>query len=92
MGMYPLLVRPFYYNHKSRVEYRITLSREQHLTRFHLEIERRSGTSVLDQALAGQARSLLRNRHGVAPHAVTVLEDGALPRAIHKAKRVVDNR
>lgn len=72
-------------------EYRITLSKERHLTRFHLEIERRD-VAVSGQALAGQVRLLLRNRHGIAPHEVVVLEDGALPRAVHKAKRVVDNR
>jgi phenylacetate-CoA ligase len=73
-------------------EYRITLFREQHLTRFTLDIERRSSSAVSDAALAKQVRDLLRNRHGIAPHAVTVLEDGSLPRAVHKAKRVIDNR
>lgn len=72
-------------------EYRITLTTEKHLTRFQLEIERSSRTSS-EQALAEQIRHLLRNRHGIAPHSVVVLEDGTLPRAIHKAKRVVDNR
>ena len=48
--------------------------------------------TVSEQALSDQARSLLRNRHGLSPHEVVVLEDGAPPRAAHKAKRVVDNR
>ncbi|CAH2031979.1 phenylacetate--CoA ligase family protein [Trichlorobacter ammonificans] len=73
-------------------EYRIILTREQHLTRFHLEIEQRKGTATSNQALAEQVRLLLRNRHGIAPHTVKVLDDGALPRAVHKAKRVLDNR
>ena len=73
-------------------EYRITLGREQHLTRFHLEIERRNGSAVSDGTLSEQIRQLLRNRHGIAPHSVSVLTDGDLPRAVHKAKRVVDNR
>ena len=73
-------------------EYRITLTRERHLTRFHLEVERRSDTAISDSALAGQVSKLLKNRHGIAPHEITVLTDGTLPRAVHKAKRVIDNR
>ena len=73
-------------------EYRITLFREQHLTRFTLDVERRSGSSLSDGALAEKIRHLLRNRHGIAPHSVSVFHDGTLPRAVHKAKRVIDNR
>lgn len=73
-------------------EYRITLTRENRLTRFGLEIERRNGASVSETALADGVRTILRNRHGVAPHSVTIHKDGTLPRAVHKAKRVVDNR
>ncbi len=73
-------------------EYRITLTREQHLTRFHLEFERRTDANVSDGALAERVRALLRNRHGVAPHGVSVLAEGSLPRAVHKAKRVIDQR
>ena len=49
-------------------------------------------SAVSELALADQIRSLLRNRYGIAPHSVSVLEEGALPRAVHKAKRVIDNR
>lgn len=73
-------------------EYRITLYRENHLTRFTLEIEKRSDAQIARQDLAEQVRQLLRNRFGIAPHTVTVLDDGELPRAVHKAKRVIDNR
>lgn len=73
-------------------EYRITLTREQHLTRFHLEIERHKASAISELTLADQVRQQLRNRHGIAPHTVSVLEDGELPRAVHKAKRVIDKR
>lgn len=73
-------------------EYRITLTSEQHLTRFHLEVERRGDAGVSAAALAERLKTILRNRHGVGPHGVTILADGALPRAVHKAKRVVDQR
>lgn len=82
----------FWAKKPSRLDYRITLFREQHLTRFKLEIERRSDSSVSDGALEEKIRQLLRNRHGIAPHSVSVLHDGELPRAVHKAKRVIDNR
>jgi len=74
-------------------EYRITLTREQHLTRFHLEIERsEAGAAVSDAALKEQVKHLFRNRYAISPHTVEVLEDGTLPRAVHKAKRVIDKR
>lgn len=73
-------------------EYRITLFRENHLTRFTLEIEQRSDARTARTDLAEQVRQLLRNRYGIAPQAVEVLDDGELPRAVHKAKRIIDNR
>jgi len=73
-------------------EYRITLTTEQHLTRFHLEVERRQETPVSESALAGQLQKVLRNRHGIAPGSITIHPDGTLPRAVHKAQRVIDKR
>ena len=73
-------------------EYRITLTRDEQLTRFHLEIERRTAAVISAPALAEQVRTTLRNRHGIAPGSIDVLKEGALPRAVHKAKRVIDLR
>jgi phenylacetate-CoA ligase len=73
-------------------EYRITLTSEQHLTRFQIEVERRESVALSDAALTEQLKTLLRNRHGIAPHGVVILADGSLPRAVHKAKRVIDQR
>lgn len=73
-------------------EYRITLASEQHLTRFHLEVERRGRTPHGDMALKDELRQLLRNRYGIAPGSIEIHPDGTLPRAVHKAQRVVDKR
>lgn len=73
-------------------EYRITLYRDRHLTRFELEVERREGSALSAAAVADAVRGAFRTRLGLTPRRVTVLEDGALPRSVHKAKRVVDRR
>ena len=73
-------------------EYRITLSRDQHLTRFDLEVERRGGAATSQAALAEAVKHAFKVRLGISPRTVTVLQDGALPRSVHKAKRVVDRR
>jgi phenylacetate-CoA ligase len=73
-------------------EYRITLTREHHLTRFDLEVERRAGAVPSAPAVADAVKLALKTRLGIAPRAVSVLDDGALPRSVHKAKRVVDRR
>jgi len=73
-------------------EYRITLYREQHLTRFELEVEHRRGSSISESALAEAVGDAFKARLGLTPRNVTVLEDGSLPRAVHKAKRVIDRR
>ncbi len=73
-------------------EYRITLFREQHLTRFDLEVERRAGSTIRDAALADGVRAAFKNRLGLGPRGVVIHAEGTLPRSVHKAKRVVDRR
>jgi phenylacetate-CoA ligase len=73
-------------------EYRITLEREQHLTRFDLEVERREGSVHAGPALGDEVRRRLKVRLGISPRLVTVHPDRTLPRSIHKAKRVLDRR
>jgi len=73
-------------------EYRITLHREQHLTRFDLEVERRAGSAIPDATLADGVRAAFKNRLGLGPRGVVVHAEGTLPRSVHKAKRVVDRR
>jgi len=73
-------------------EYRITVFSENHLTGFSLEVERLPGTNTPTEELATAVTHLAKTRLGVRPKAVHVLEPEALPRATHKAKRVVDLR
>lgn len=73
-------------------EYRITLTSEQHLTRFYLEVEQRPDTLLSKGALAEQLQKILRNRHGIAPSGISVHQCATLPRAVHKAQRVIDKR
>jgi len=73
-------------------EYRITLTREHQLTRFYLEIERRPDSLVTDEALAQRLKSLLKSRYGIAPGAIKVHAQNTLPRAVHKAQRIIDKR
>src|SRR5512146_2945401 len=73
-------------------EYRITLYREQHLTRFDLEVERRASSPLSAEAIADGVSIAFKNRLGLAPRHVEVHADGTLPRSVHKAKRVTDRR
>jgi phenylacetate-CoA ligase len=73
-------------------EYRITLTREQHLTRFDLEVERRRGAAASPAAVGDALGRALKVRLGISPRSVAVLDEGALPRSVHKARRVVDRR
>jgi phenylacetate-CoA ligase len=73
-------------------EYRITVYSQDHLTRFDVEAE--SGGYLDDGgvALSGKIAQQIKLRTGVRPSLVKILEDGILPRATHKAKRLVDQR
>ncbi|HEX7622718.1 MAG TPA: AMP-binding protein [Anaeromyxobacteraceae bacterium] len=73
-------------------EYRIALYRDQHLTRFELEVERRAGSTLSREAIAEGLRAAFKKRLGIAPRGVQVHAGGALPRSVHKAKRVIDRR
>jgi len=70
-------------------EYRITLSEDEHLAKFDVEVE----SAVEDVAsIVQQITHQIKTRAGVRPRRVIVLAPGTLPRSTHKAKRVVDNR
>jgi phenylacetate-CoA ligase len=73
-------------------EYRITVYSHDRLTCFDVEAE---AVGYLDDggvALSGQIAQQIKLRAGVRPSRVKILEDGVLPRATHKAKRLVDER
>lgn len=73
-------------------EYRITVYSEDHLTRFDVEVESAGYLDDGGVALAAQIAHQIKSRTGVRPSHVKILTDGVLPRATHKAKRLVDQR
>lgn len=70
-------------------EYRITLYQDNFSTRFKLEVE---GLPGAGSGLKELVSASVKTRLGVKPREVTVLQPGELPRATHKAKRIIDLR
>ncbi len=73
-------------------EYRINVYKEQHLDRFDVEVEKVNSVSIDKETLSKEVKNAIKTRVGIAPRNVIILEDGTLPRATHKAKRVIDKR
>ncbi len=73
-------------------EYRIVVYTESRLTRFDVEVERSGDFLGADDELGDEVRKQIATRLGVRPRQVKVLAAGALPRATHKAKRLLDLR
>ena len=73
-------------------EYRINICEDRHITRFTVEVEKR-GDAIIDiDTLREQVAYEIKIKLGVKPKDIIILEDGTLPRATHKAKRIVDLR
>ncbi|NPA15283.1 MAG: phenylacetate--CoA ligase [Deferribacteres bacterium] len=73
-------------------EYRMVVYKEEHLDRFDVEIEKLDAVEMDEEVLAQEVREVIKVRVGVSPKRVIVLKEGELPRATHKAKRVIDKR
>ncbi|CDG37311.1 phenylacetate-CoA ligase [Acetivibrio thermocellus BC1] len=73
-------------------EYRITAITENFTTKFKLEVERALGNQEPKEVLAEKVSARIKARLGVRPREIIVLENGELPRATHKAKRLIDER
>lgn len=73
-------------------EYRITAITENFTTRFNVEVERSSDSKEDKRIIAENVSKKIKTQVGVKPKDVTVLDEGELPRATHKAKRLVDLR
>jgi len=73
-------------------EYRITVYSHDRLTCFDVEAEALGYLDDGGVALSGKIAQQIKLRTGVRPSRVKILEDGVLPRATHKAKRLVDER
>jgi len=73
-------------------EYRVTVFTEDFTTRYRVEVERNYGISEDHDALAEKVSRQIKTRLGVRPKEVVILQPGDLPRATHKAKRLIDLR
>ncbi|WP_422445694.1 phenylacetate--CoA ligase family protein [Thermoanaerobacterium sp. DL9XJH110] len=73
-------------------EYRITVFTEDHMTKFIVEVEKRRGENVEAKHLAEFVSQTIKARLGVRPKEVKILEEGEIPRATHKARRLIDLR
>lgn len=73
-------------------EYRITAFTENFTTKFKVEVERAVGNVEEKELLAEKVSAKIKVRVGVKPKEIIVLENGELPRATHKAKRLIDQR
>lgn len=72
-------------------EYRIHVFNRDYTARYGVEVER-SYKDEEDQVLDSRVVGALKSRIGVKPDYVKILNDGDLPRAEHKAKRLIDER
>lgn len=73
-------------------EYRITAITENFSTKFKVEVERALGNTDTKEIIAELVAHQIKTRVGVKPKEVIVLEHDELPRATHKAKRLIDER
>jgi phenylacetate-CoA ligase len=73
-------------------EYRISVFEENHLTKFDVEVERLHQSSANEDDLSNRISHEVKTRLGIRPRAVKILNHGDLPRATHKAKRLIDLR
>jgi phenylacetate-CoA ligase len=62
------------------------------MTKFDIEIEKSFACTLDEGFLTERAESEIKSHLGVRPRKVHLLKDGDLPRATHKAKRVIDLR
>lgn len=70
-------------------EYLINLYEKNYTTRYSIEIEKSSDNSESDESFSNRIIDALKTRLGVKPDQVIIKKDGELPRATHKAKRLV---
>ncbi|MDR2963023.1 MAG: AMP-binding protein [Bacteroidales bacterium] len=73
-------------------EYQITAITENFSTKFIVEVEQAINNIESKEVLADIVSSQIKTRVGVKPKKVVVHDYDTLPRATHKAKRLIDNR
>ncbi|AOY75921.1 phenylacetate--CoA ligase family protein [Clostridium formicaceticum] len=73
-------------------EYRITVFTENFTTKYKVEVEKLATSDIDEAALIAKVQDSIKTRLGVRPKEVVLLKEGELPRATHKAKRLIDLR
>lgn len=73
-------------------EYLIRLYEQNHSVKYRIEIEKSAENNEAVVSIKERVAAALKTRLGVKPGEVTVLNDGELDRATHKAKRLIDER
>ena len=73
-------------------EYRVTIFKDNHMTKFNVEVEKRADANIDDEKLKTIVAHEIKVQLGVKAKEVILLKDGELPRATHKAKRLIDLR
>ena len=73
-------------------EYLIRVFEKDFTCKYAVEIEKEAGNTETDEELASRVSTALKARIGVKPNKIVVHPDGTLPRATHKAKRLIDER
>jgi phenylacetate-CoA ligase len=74
-------------------EYRITIDEEEHLTKFDIEVEKEDNILLTQELeLSSKLSKKIKERLGVKPRHIKILQKGDIPRATHKAKRIIDLR
>ena len=73
-------------------EYRVNVIEEQHITKFTVEVEKRLNDETDTKELKEKVAYEIKMQLGVKPKEIIILEEGTLPRATHKAKRLQDLR
>jgi phenylacetate-CoA ligase len=74
-------------------EYRIIIDEEEHLTKFDIEVEKEDDIlPIKELSLSRELSKKIKERLGVKPRNIKILQKGDIPRATHKAKRIIDQR
>lgn len=73
-------------------EYRVRVFEDRHITRFKVEVEKKKTSNVDIEELREKLAHEIKVDLGVKAQEVIILEEGELPRATHKAKRLIDER
>ena len=73
-------------------EYVVRVYDKDYTTKYKVEVEKDDDNPLSDSEFSDEVSKALKARIGVKPAEVVVLKDGTIPRATHKARRLIDER